>query len=51
MAFGGMDDRWLIAGGVNEGGVSVFERVDGGKGLRVVAEQKYVEAPTGFLWV
>jgi 6-phosphogluconolactonase (cycloisomerase 2 family) len=48
MAFGGMDDRWLIAGGVNEGGVSVFERVDGGKGLRVVAEQKDVEAPTGF---
>ncbi|KAJ7876823.1 Lactonase, 7-bladed beta-propeller-domain-containing protein [Mycena leptocephala] len=32
------------------GGVKVFERVDGGKGLKVVAANSSVEAPTGFLW-
>jgi len=51
MAFGGPNDKWLVAGGVNGGGVKVFERVDGGRGLRVVAEHKDVEAPAGFLWV
>lgn len=51
MAFGGPDDKWLVAGGVNGGGVKVFERVDGGRELRVVAEHKDVEAPTGFLWL
>ena len=51
MAFGGPDDKWLVAGGVNGGGVKVFERVEGGRGLKVVAEHKDVESPTGFLWV
>ncbi|KAJ7733204.1 Lactonase, 7-bladed beta-propeller-domain-containing protein, partial [Mycena maculata] len=51
MAFGGKDDRWLVAGGAQGGGVKVFERVDGGKGLRLLAENGDVEAPTGFLWV
>ncbi|KAF8627748.1 hypothetical protein AX17_006115 [Amanita inopinata Kibby_2008] len=51
MALGGPDDRWLIVGGVNGGGVKVFERVDGGTGLRLVAENEGVEAPTGFLWI
>ncbi|KAF8883252.1 Lactonase, 7-bladed beta-propeller-domain-containing protein [Infundibulicybe gibba] len=37
MVFGGPDDRWLVAGGVNEGGVKVFERVDGGRSLKAVA--------------
>jgi hypothetical protein len=50
MAFGGPDDKWLVAGGALGGGVKVFERVDGGKGLKVVAANSSVEAPTGFLW-
>lgn len=50
MEFGGPDDRWLIAGGVLGGGVKVFERVDGGKGLKEVASLE-LEAPTGFLWI
>ncbi|KAI8971011.1 putative isomerase YbhE [Trametes punicea] len=50
MEFGGPDGRWLIAGGVNGGGVKIFERVDGGKGLKEVAKIE-LEAPTGFLWL
>ncbi|KAG6901895.1 hypothetical protein C0995_006848 [Termitomyces sp. Mi166 len=50
MLFGGPDDKWLVAGGGNGGGVKVFERTDGGKGLRVVAENPNVESITGFLW-
>jgi len=49
--FGGPDDKWLVAGGVNGGGVKVFERIEGGKNLRVVAENDSIEAPTAFLWV
>ncbi|KAJ6581418.1 Lactonase, 7-bladed beta-propeller-domain-containing protein [Mycena capillaripes] len=51
MVFGGPDDKWLVAGGAQGGGVKVFERIDGGKGLKVLAENSSVEAPTGFLWV
>ncbi|KAF9012735.1 Lactonase, 7-bladed beta-propeller-domain-containing protein [Cyathus striatus] len=50
MVFGGSDDRYLIAGGANGGGVKVFERVDGGKDLKEIAKVD-VEAPTGFLWL
>ncbi|KAF5374616.1 hypothetical protein D9615_008958 [Tricholomella constricta] len=50
MLFGGPDDRWLVAGGANGGGVKVFERIDGGRDLKVVAENPNIEAPTGFLW-
>lgn len=49
MRFGGPADRWLVAGGVNCGRVKVFERVEGGRGLREVARCA-VEAPTAFLW-
>ncbi|KAJ7066707.1 putative isomerase YbhE [Mycena amicta] len=51
MAFGGLDDKWLVAGGVNGGGVKVFERVDGGRALRQFAANSSIESPTGFLWV
>ncbi|KAF9461856.1 Lactonase, 7-bladed beta-propeller-domain-containing protein [Collybia nuda] len=51
MMFGGEDDRWLVVGGANGGGVRVFERVEGGRGLRFVAGDESVVAPTGFLWV
>ena len=49
MVFGGPQDKYLVAGGVLGGGVKVFERVDGGKGLKDVASLA-LEAPTGFLW-
>ena len=32
--------EWLVAGGVNAGGVKVFERVEGGGGFRAVAEHE-----------
>lgn len=48
---GGEEDRYLIAGGVLSDGVKVYERVEGGKALREVVENKEVKAPTGFLWV
>ncbi|KAJ7504466.1 Lactonase, 7-bladed beta-propeller-domain-containing protein [Mycena galericulata] len=51
MVFGGVDDKWLVAGGAQGGGVKVFERIDGGKGLKLLAENSAIEAPTGFLWV
>ena len=50
MEFGGPDDRWLVVGGLNAGGVKVFERVDDGKGLKVIAVNEDVDAPAGFLW-
>lgn len=50
MEFGGMDDKWLVVGGLNAGGVKVFERVDDGKGLKAVAVNGDVDAPAGFLW-
>lgn len=51
MAFGGPDDRWLVAGGVHGGGVKVFERVDEGKGLKLLASNEGIEGSTAFLWV
>ncbi|KAM5537915.1 hypothetical protein V8D89_008391 [Ganoderma adspersum] len=50
MVFGGPDDKYLIAGGVFGEGVKIFERVDGGKGLKEVAAVE-LAAPTGFLWL
>lgn len=52
MAFGGENDRWLIAGGVEGGGVKIFERVQGGKDLKEVASLGEDIAPkaTSFVW-
>jgi 6-phosphogluconolactonase (cycloisomerase 2 family) len=52
MEFGGDDNRYLVVGGVEGGGLKVFERVDGGKGLEEVAKlgADVVASPTGFLW-
>jgi 6-phosphogluconolactonase (cycloisomerase 2 family) len=51
MAFGGDDDKYLVVGGVEGGGVKVFERIDGGKGLKEIAKlSEDVGRPTGFLW-
>jgi 6-phosphogluconolactonase (cycloisomerase 2 family) len=51
MAFGGPNDEYLIAGGTKGGGVKVFERIYGGKSLRLIATSNSIEAPTSFLWL
>ncbi|KAG8692714.1 hypothetical protein FRC11_003416, partial [Ceratobasidium sp. 423] len=48
-AFGGENDKWLVVGGADRGGVKIFER--DGKELKRVAGMTGVVAPTGFLWV
>jgi 6-phosphogluconolactonase (cycloisomerase 2 family) len=50
MLFGGENDKYLVIGGANGGGVKVFERVNDGMGLKEVAKNEGVKAPTGFLW-
>lgn len=50
MLFGGPSDKYLVAGGAHGGGVKVFERVDGGRGLKELVSTD-VLAPTGFLWL
>jgi hypothetical protein len=50
ISIGGPDNKYLVAGGANGGGVKVFERIDGGKVLKEVAKNESVVAPTGFLW-
>ncbi|KDR69871.1 hypothetical protein GALMADRAFT_255713 [Galerina marginata CBS 339.88] len=51
LVFGGPDDKFLIAGGANGGGIKVFERINNGTSLKVVASTDSVQAPTGFLWL
>ncbi|KAG8687919.1 hypothetical protein FRC08_011709, partial [Ceratobasidium sp. 394] len=51
-AFGGLDDKYLIVGGADKGGVKIYERYGArGENLKVVASMPEVVAPTGFLWV
>ena len=51
MEFGGESGKWLAVGGLLGGGVKVFERIEGGRDLKVVAENETIEAPAGFLWM
>lgn len=51
LVFGGPDDRYVIGGGSRGGGVKVFERTEGGKNLKLVAEYASLEASTGFWWL
>ncbi|KAG6852590.1 hypothetical protein C0991_010773 [Blastosporella zonata] len=51
MEFGGPDDRWLIAGGMDDGIVKIFERTEGGRGLKCIGEKRDIAAPTGFIWL
>ncbi|KAK0196285.1 Lactonase, 7-bladed beta-propeller-domain-containing protein [Armillaria mellea] len=51
MAFGGPDDKWLVAGGAQGGGIEIFERVNDGKGLVEIAANNETKSPTGFLWL
>ncbi len=49
--FGGPDDKWLIAGGAQGGGIKIFERVNDGKVWLEIAANNEAESPTGFLWL
>lgn len=49
--FGGENNKWLIAGGANGGGVKVFERTGDGTSFKEIASNPNVKAATGFLWV
>ena len=49
MVFGGPHSEYLVAGGANGHKVKMFERTDGGRGLRELASLD-LQAPTGFLW-
>lgn len=44
-------DQYLIAGAFSgEGGVAVYERIDQGKGLRLVARNTEIANRTSFVW-
>lgn len=49
MVFGGAQSEYLVAGGANGHKVKMFERTDGGRGLRELASLD-LQAPTAFLW-
>jgi 6-phosphogluconolactonase (cycloisomerase 2 family) len=54
MNFGGAEDKWLIAGGVKDGGVKLFKRIkddEGNEDLEFVTENKEIEKPTAFVWL
>ncbi|KAI0029136.1 putative isomerase YbhE [Vararia minispora EC-137] len=51
MQFGGEHDEFLVLSGVvGDAGVAVFERVDGGADMRLVARDTTVGNRTSFLW-
>ena len=50
-AVGGEDSRWMVLGGMQGGGVEVYERVDGGRSLKEIAALPDIEGPAGFLWL
>ncbi|KDQ15453.1 hypothetical protein BOTBODRAFT_131276 [Botryobasidium botryosum FD-172 SS1] len=49
LALGGPNDQYLVAGGLNGGGVAVYERINGGADFRLVAQNYGVSQPTGFV--
>src|SRR5260370_5557735 len=49
MAIGGKDDSYIVAGGMNGGGIKVFERV--GANLREIASTEAGGEATFFLWI
>jgi len=50
-AVGGEDGRWMVLGGMQGGGVKVYERVDRGRSLKEIAALPDIEGPAGFLWL
>ena len=53
MEFGGENDEYLIAAGLTGGGVSAFERVQGGANLTLLAnvEGSQVFNRSTFVWL
>jgi len=53
LTFGGPEDKYVIAGGMNGGGIKIFERVESGRALKEVAklEAGVVKSPTSFVMV
>ncbi|EJU05685.1 isomerase YbhE [Dacryopinax primogenitus] len=53
MMLGGDQDQYVIVGGQGSGGVAVYERVNGGANLTLMARlnSSLVEAPTTFVWL
>ncbi len=53
LAFGGPEDKYVIAGGLNGGGIKIYERVESGRALKEVAklEAGVVKSPTSFVMV
>ncbi|KIO28877.1 hypothetical protein M407DRAFT_242816 [Tulasnella calospora MUT 4182] len=50
VTFGGEEDKYLVVGGLNGGGIKVFERTEGGKDLKEVAHLAAgVDKPTSFV--
>jgi len=52
VSFGGPNGQYLIAAGLNGGGIKVFARVDGGLGLRELArvDDPLIQKPTVLVW-
>ena len=53
MSFAGQNNKYILAAGLNGGGIKVFERVNNGRGLSLVASLNsgQVQKPTSLLWV
>ncbi|KAI0061966.1 putative isomerase YbhE [Artomyces pyxidatus] len=48
---GGEGGRWVVLGGAQGGGVKIYEKVDGGRGLKEIVGLPGVDSPTAFLWL
>jgi 6-phosphogluconolactonase (cycloisomerase 2 family) len=51
MAIGGPNGEYIVAGGQTSGGISVFERVNGGASLSLLANVQGVQSPTSFVFL
>lgn len=51
MAFGGQDDKYLVVGGQYAGGIKVYERINDGKDLELVAHAEGALQATDFCWI
>lgn len=51
VAIAGDQGQYIIAGGMNGGGIKVFERISGGSDLQLVASVQGVQSPTAFVFI
>jgi len=49
LALGGNNNKFLVAGGLNSGGVAVYERINDGADLKLIAQNSGIQQPTGFV--